>query len=194
VVALITTVARIAGMNALHVMNVTETIVIIETIVHPTAGNALDLPLLVVPTMTTVAPGLRPPGGRLMTEGLQGTMITDAGVMMTAERHLIIMTDAGTILIDAETTEDAMTRIMKIGLQGTRTEMAGGLVDFDPHFFWTLAKAEKRMAFVKWYFRFYVGLRLLEMALLVYDRSVNLWPNTRWSINYNGVRMRIVTY
>lgn len=152
----------------LHVMNATETTVITETIVHPTAGNALDRLLLVVPIMRIVAPGLRPPGGRLMIEGLQGTMITDAGAMMTAERHLIIMTDAGTILIDAETTEDAMTRMNATtkGLQGTQTEMAGGLVDGSLCLFWTLAQAEKGWRSSSGYFRFYVGLPLLEWRYL----------------------------
>jgi hypothetical protein len=128
-----------------------------------------------------------------MTEGLQGTMITDAGVMMTAERHLIIMTDAGTILIDAETTEDAMTRITTTGLQGTQTEMADGLVDFDPIFFgrWPRQKKDGVRQMV---FPILCWSPSPRMALLVYDRSVNLWPSTRWPINYNGVRLRIVTY
>jgi hypothetical protein len=134
VVALTTIVVKIAEKTAPRAMNATEKIVITGKTVRPTAGNALDLRLLVVLTSKNAAPGLRPPGGRLMIEGLQGTMITDAGAMMTAERHLIFMTDAGTILIDAETTEGVKTRMnaTKKGLRGMRTEMAGGLVDFGP--------------------------------------------------------------
>jgi hypothetical protein len=132
VVALTTIVVKIAGMSDLHVMNATGTIVITEMIVLLTAATALDLLLhLVAQTTKNVVPGPHPPGERLMIEGLQGTMITDAGAMMTAERHLIFMTDAGTIMIDAATTENAMTRMNATtkGLQGTRMGMAGGLVD-----------------------------------------------------------------
>jgi hypothetical protein len=98
----------------------------------PTVETALALHPLVVPTMTSVDPGLRRPGGRLMIEGLQGTMITGAGAMMTADRLIIIMTDAGTILIDAGTTEDAtrkMTATTK-GLRGMQMEMVDGPVDW----------------------------------------------------------------
>jgi len=41
-------------------------------IVQPIDGNALGHPLAVL-NMKIVAPGLRPPGGTLMIEGLQGT-------------------------------------------------------------------------------------------------------------------------
>jgi hypothetical protein len=62
------------------------------------ATAAIGQGLLRVEVITKiVVPGLRPPGGRLMIEGLQGTMITGEGVMMIAERLIIIMTDAGTI-------------------------------------------------------------------------------------------------
>jgi hypothetical protein len=98
----------------------------------PTVETALALRPLVVPTMTSVDPGLRPPGGRLMIEGLQGTMITGAGAMMTADRLIIIMTDAGTILTDAGTTEDATRRMTATtkGLRGTQMEMVDGPVDW----------------------------------------------------------------
>jgi hypothetical protein len=69
--------------------------IVIEMIVQHIAGIALGHPHA-VPNMKIVAPGLRPPGGTLMIEGLQGTMITDGGVMMIAEGLIIIMTDAGT--------------------------------------------------------------------------------------------------
>ena len=78
-------VTTVTGMNAIG-MNV--------QLIAETAPDRL----LAVPNMMTVArPGLRPPGGRLTIEGLQGTMITGEEAMMTAEGLIIIMTDAGTI-------------------------------------------------------------------------------------------------
>ena len=106
-------------------------IVITEMNALRTVGNALALHPLVVPTMTNVDPGLHPPGGRLMIEGLQGTMITDAGAMMTAEGLIIIMNDAGTILIDAGTTEDATRRMTDTTIgRGTQMEMVDGFVNW----------------------------------------------------------------
>jgi hypothetical protein len=69
--------------------------------------------LAVASTMIAGHPGLRPPGGRLMIKGLQGTKITGAEAMMTAERLIIIMIAVGMIKIAAETTKDATTK--KIG-------------------------------------------------------------------------------
>lgn len=60
--------------------------------------------------MIVVHPGLHLPGGRLTINGLQGTMITGAEAMMTAERLIIIMTAVGMIKIAAEMTEDAKTK------------------------------------------------------------------------------------
>jgi len=124
-----TTIAVTTGAtNALATIETGKTA--IERTVLITAVTALDR-LLVVLNMKIVAPGLRPPGGRLMTEGLQGTMITGEEVMMNAEGLIIMLTDAGTILTDAEMTEDATIRTngSTIGLQGTQTEMAGGHVE-----------------------------------------------------------------
>ncbi|KAG5636408.1 hypothetical protein H0H81_008148 [Sphagnurus paluster] len=93
-------------------------------------GRLLAAHLLI---MTTVVPGLHPPGGRGMIEGLQGTMITDEAAMMTAEALIIMMTVAGMILTDAETIEDATRRTtaMKRGHRGPpRMEMVDGLVDW----------------------------------------------------------------
>jgi len=101
-----TTIAVTTGAtNALATIETGKTA--IERTVLITAVTALDR-LLVVLNMKIVAPGLRPPGGRLMTEGLQGTILTDA-----------------------EMTEDATIRTngSTIGLQGTQTEMAGGHVE-----------------------------------------------------------------
>ena len=93
---------------------------------------ATDLDLLAVhKNMTIVVPGLRPPGGRLMIEGLQGTMITGEEAMMTVEGLIIIMIVVGMNLTGAETTEDVKRRMnaSKKGLQGTRTGMADGPVE-----------------------------------------------------------------
>jgi hypothetical protein len=94
-----------------------------------------------VPITVEIAPGRLPVGQSLMIvaldhrllgeimmkEGLQGTMITDEGVLMTAEPLIIIMTDAGTIQTDAETTEDATKKTtLKTDLEGTRMEMEVG--------------------------------------------------------------------
>ena len=91
---LTTTDEMIVGMSVPLVKNDTGMIgtgMIVQRIVEIALGH----PLAVL-NMKIVAPGLRPPGGRLMIEGLQGTMITDGGVMMIAEGLIIIMTDAGT--------------------------------------------------------------------------------------------------
>lgn len=63
---------------------------------HPIAVTVPDRLLAVRPQiMMNVDPGLHP-GGRKI-EGLQGTMITGEGAMMTAEGLIIMLTDAGTI-------------------------------------------------------------------------------------------------
>jgi hypothetical protein len=97
---------------------------------HLTAVTVPDRPLVVLNMMTAVHPGLRPPGGRLTIEGLQGTMITGEAAMMTAEGLIIIMTDAGTILTDVGMTEDATRRMNAStrGLRGTQMGMAVGPV------------------------------------------------------------------
>jgi hypothetical protein len=87
-------------------MIVTETTV---TKKKDTAVNAQGL-LVALNMMNVVHLGLRPLGGRLTIKGLQGTMITGAEAMMTAERLIIILTVAGTIRTDAETIEDVTTK------------------------------------------------------------------------------------
>jgi len=74
-----------------------------------TAGIVPDH-LLAVQNMTIVDPGLRPTRGRIMIEGLQGTMITGEEAMMTADSLIIIMTVAGMISIVAGTIEDVTRR------------------------------------------------------------------------------------
>lgn len=74
-----------------------------------TAGTVPDH-LLAVQNMTIVDPGLRPTRGRIMIEGLQGTMITGEEAMMTADSLIIIMTVAGMISIVAGTIEDVTRR------------------------------------------------------------------------------------
>jgi hypothetical protein len=66
--------------------------------------------LLAALTMTIVDPGLRPPGGRILIEGLQGTMITGEEAMMTADPLIIIMTVVGMIWTAVGTTEDVKRR------------------------------------------------------------------------------------
>jgi len=74
-----------------------------------TAGTVPDH-LLAAQNMTIVDPGLRPTRGRIMIEGLQGTMITGEEAMMTADSLIIIMTVAGMISIVAGTIEDVTRR------------------------------------------------------------------------------------
>ena len=83
-------------------------------------------PPAVVNLMNVVRPGLQFLGERLTIKDLQGTMITGAEAMMTAERLIIILTAAGTIRTDAETTEDATTKTnaLKRG-RGTQMERDG---------------------------------------------------------------------
>lgn len=74
-----------------------------------TAGTVPDH-LLAALTMRIVDPGLRPTRGRIMIEGLQGTMITGEEAMMTADPLIIIMTVAGMITTAAGTIEDVTRR------------------------------------------------------------------------------------
>jgi hypothetical protein len=76
--------------------------------------------------MNVVHLGLPLQGESLTIKDLQGTMITGAEAMMTAERLIIILTAAGTIRTDAETTEDATTKTsaLKRG-RGTQMEKDG---------------------------------------------------------------------
>jgi len=133
------TAVMIGGMIALPAKTATE-MTATGKIAHLTAGTVPGR-LLVVKKI--VAPGLRPPGGRLMIEGLQGTMITGEEAMMIAE-GLIILTDAGTMPTDAGTIEDATRRrnASKRGPRGTQTEMADGAVEVVLGFR-TLARREK---------------------------------------------------
>lgn len=62
-------VVMTGAMIVTTIVGMTDTVVI-----------ALARPLVVVNTMTVAHPGLRPPGGRLMIEGLQGMIKTDAGM------------------------------------------------------------------------------------------------------------------
>jgi hypothetical protein len=122
-----TTVVTTAGTTALPAMIDTETIVI-RTIAHLSVGIVLGH--LVGLNTKNVAPGLRPPGGRLTIEGLQGTMITGGEAMMIAEGLIIMLTDAGTILTDAGTTENATRKMTAMkSVQGMQTVMAVGLVE-----------------------------------------------------------------
>jgi hypothetical protein len=106
----------------------TETTAIGKT-AHRSAETVPGRHLVGLNMKIVAPPGLRPPGGRLMIEGLQGTMITGEGAMMIAEALIIMLTAAGTMATDAGTIEDATRRMndMKKG-QGTQTEMAVGLV------------------------------------------------------------------
>ena len=85
------------------------------------AGNALGR-LPAVQKSMIVAPGLHLPGGMLMIEGLQGTMIDEAD-MMTEEALTLIMTVAGMITTGVGTTVDGMRRTIATmtGPRGTPT-------------------------------------------------------------------------
>lgn len=86
------------------------------TAIEMTATGTTDIDgtapghLLAAPNMTIVDPGLRPPRGRIMIKGLQGTMITGEEAMMTADPLITIMTVAGMILTVVGTTEDVKRR------------------------------------------------------------------------------------
>ena len=88
---------------------------------NDTAVIAQGLPVA-LNMMNVVHLGLRFPGGRLTIKDLQGTMITGEEAMMTAERLIIILTAAGTIRTDAETTEDATTKTSAL-MRGRGTQM-----------------------------------------------------------------------
>jgi hypothetical protein len=113
--------AMIVGTTAIE-MTVTGTIGI--------AGTAPDL-LLAAPIMRIVDPGLRPPGGRMLIEGLQGTMITGEEAMMTADPLITIMTVAGMILTVVGTTEDVKRRTIDTATIGRDMQMVRvvGLVE-----------------------------------------------------------------
>lgn len=86
--------------------------------VPPIAATALG-PLPAGPTMRIAAPpGHHRPGGRpMLIEGLQGTMITTEGGVMTVDAALIIiMTVAGTGKTEGATRR---TTVLMIGLPGT---------------------------------------------------------------------------
>ena len=88
------------------------------------AANAQGPPVAL--NMTSVVQlGLRFLGERLTIKDLQGTMITGAEAMMTADRLIIILTAAGTIRTDAETTEDATTKTSALMRGGTLMERDG---------------------------------------------------------------------
>ena len=106
--------------------------IVTGTTVTKKTDTAVIAPGLPVALNTTnvVQSGLRPPGGRLMIKGLQGTMITGAEAMMTAEPLIIILTAAGTIRTDAETTEDATKKTNAL-MRGLGTQMEkGGRVEW----------------------------------------------------------------
>ena len=78
-----------------------------------------------LPSTMTVDPGPLPLEGMVMIEGLQGTMITGVGAMLTVKALTIMMIVAG---MNAETIENATTKknATKIGLQGKQMGMEGG--------------------------------------------------------------------
>jgi hypothetical protein len=144
-------------------------------IVHHIAATAPGHHLLVAPIMTIVAPGLRPLGGR-MIEGLQGTIMTvmTGGEVIMTER-LIMMTDAGTIMIDPHalgTIEDATRRM---GVPSTRgppgTEMAVGRAKI-AHGFRDVGPDRKRTTSVIGFFLpESIGLGLHDNLALTYVRA-----------------------
>jgi uncharacterized membrane protein YeaQ/YmgE (transglycosylase-associated protein family) len=168
-VAPIIIVVMIAGTTALPVMSDTGTTAT-GMIVDLTVGTVPDR-LPAGPSTMIVAPGLRPLGGRLMIEGLQGTMITGEEVMMIAEGLIIMLTDAGTIE-DATRKKTASTK----GLQGMRMEMVVGLVElFVVLGFRTQARREKKGGRLLRFLRCYVGSQSPRVALFM--RSVYFLVN-----------------
>ena len=112
------------------VMNVATIgeMIVTETTVTKKTDTAVIVqgPLVALNMMNVVHLGLRSLEERLTIKGLQGTMITGAEAMMTAERLIIILTAAGTIRTDAETTEDATKKkSASMRDRGTQMEMHG---------------------------------------------------------------------
>lgn len=93
-------------------------------------GIAPDL-LHAVEAVTTTVVRLGPPlpGGTSMIKGLQGTMITGAGAMMTVEGLILIMTDVGMIKTDAATIEDVTTRTIATMIGPDSQTVKDGLVE-----------------------------------------------------------------
>jgi hypothetical protein len=114
-------------------MTVVMTGVMIVITTVATIGTAATVlgRLFVVITMTAVLPGPRHPAeGMSMIEGLQGTMITGAEDMMTADSLIMILTDVGMIKTAAGTTGGVTTK--KNGMMtelGPPMERAIGLVE-----------------------------------------------------------------
>jgi hypothetical protein len=142
------------------------------------AVNALGPPLAEVNMMIVAHPGLRLPGGRLMINGLQGTMITGAEAMMTAERLIIIMTAVGMIKIAAEMTKGATKKKndTKKGRRGMLMAKDGRV----ERFLNEERVQEKRMASDR-FFPFYTGLPRFGVIVVYADRVLLLWlGNTPW--------------
>jgi hypothetical protein len=193
VVARIITAAKIA-MNVLLVkidllvmIAIGKTATAAGMIVLHTAATGPDL-LLAAPTTTIVAPGLHPPGGR-MIEGLQGTIMTvmTGGEVIMTEPLIMIMTDAGT-MIDPRVlgmTEDVTRRMGAPTTKGPPgTEMAVGRAKI-AHGFRDVGPWRKRTSSVIWLFLpENIGLGLHENLALTYVRSecTFLHGLSRWSL------------
>ncbi|KAF9527025.1 hypothetical protein CPB83DRAFT_816357 [Crepidotus variabilis] len=151
----------------------------IEIDIEMTAAVIAPGLLPAVVTMKNVDPGLLPPRGIMMIEDLQGTMITDAVAMMTAD-HLIIMMIVVGMKIEDAMTEDAMTRktVTMIGLQDP--PMAKGGVDG-----FLFAKGRSSVREERWTaFSQLLSLRILDftksLVLSSFTRTVyfsNGWPS-----------------
>ena len=157
------------------------------TVLH-TAATAPDLRLLVAPITTIVAPGLHPPGGR-MIEGLQGTIMTvmTGGEVIMTEPLIMIMTDAGTIMTDPHVlgmTEDATRRMGAPSTKGPLgTEMAVGRAKI-AHGFRDVGPDRKWTTSIIWFFLpEFIGLGLHENLALTYVRAecTFLHGLSRWS-------------
>lgn len=127
-------------------MIVTVRIVTVRTVIARTVTETTEviavtvpgrLPVVNLPITMTVNPGLLLLGGTVMIEGLQGTMITDVGAMMTAKALTIMMIVAG---MNAGMTENVTTKknATTIGLQGKQMGMEVGPVE------WTLGSSRKQ--------------------------------------------------
>jgi len=109
-----------------------------------------------------------------MIEGLQGTMITGEEALMTAERLIIILNDAGTIMTDAETTEDAKKKMNATtkGLQGMRTGKRVGLVELFllPGTGFAAVGFGRKQTGVRWWFASILVSSLLVLVFVYADR------------------------
>jgi hypothetical protein len=148
-------------MTVLPVMIVTEMIATTAGMIEPRIAATVRGLRLVAPTLMIVAPGLRPPGGR-MIEGLQGTILIEPPVQGT--------------------TEDATRRMIEVTTRGLREmEMADGRVKM-VHGSGTLAPSENGQRY-RWFFPNLMVLVSEKLALTCMRAESVLCYMARWSLS-----------